>query len=144
MKHESTNHISQADKDKAVKAVIDLYDRDNSGTISFAEFVAGDAQGIKLPDFGKRLYTDGFAQTKTNSIKGFGPGHHGDDEYEYEIHHFEKFHGPDTKLEDLTHPEDIEHFRKHEQMEAEQQRQEHLDRMAIVEANIPMKFRRNG
>ena len=21
-----------------------------------------------------------------------GPGHHGDDEYEYEIHHFEKFH----------------------------------------------------
>ena len=22
-----------------------------------------------------------------------GPGHHGDDEYEYEIHHFEKFHG---------------------------------------------------
>lgn len=24
--------------------------------------------------------------------KKLGPGHHGDDEYEYEIHHFEKFH----------------------------------------------------
>lgn len=23
---------------------------------------------------------------------GLGPGHHGDDEYEYEIHHFEKYH----------------------------------------------------
>ena len=38
-----------------------------------------------------------------------GPGHHGDDEYEYEIHHFEKFHNEDTTEEELTHPEDIEH-----------------------------------
>lgn len=126
LRNPSTHSIAQADKDKAVKTVIDLFDRDNSGTISFHEFVEGDAQGLKLPDF------------------GFGPGHHGDDEYEYEIHHFEKFHGPDTKLEDLTHPEDIEHFRKHEEMEAEERRQEQMDRMAIVEANIPMKFRRNG
>lgn len=27
-----------------------------------------------------------------------GPGHHGDDEYEYEIHHFEKFHDESTSL----------------------------------------------
>jgi hypothetical protein len=44
----------------------------------------------------------------------------------------------------LTHPEDIEHFRKHEQLEAQQARQEQMDRMSIVEANIPMKFRRGG
>lgn len=42
------------------------------------------------------------------------------------------------------HPEDIEHFRKHEQMEQAALRQESMDRMAIVEANIPMKFRKQG
>ena len=71
LRDESTNHISQLDKGKAVRKVIELYDRDVSGTVSFAEFVVGNAEGIELPDF------------------GFGPGHHGDDEYEYEIHHFE-------------------------------------------------------
>lgn len=98
-----------------------------------------------------------------------GPGHHGDDEYEYEIHHFEKFHDEsklhtffrliflfphlivdivltflllDTREEDLTHPEDIEHFRKHDEMDAAAERQEQLDRMQIVEQNIPQKFRR--
>jgi hypothetical protein len=29
-------------------------------------------------------------------------------------------------------------------MEAQQERQEQMDRMPIVEANIPMKFRRSG
>ena len=50
--HESTHHIPRADKDKAVNTVIDLYDLDKSGTISFTEFVEGDAKGIRLPDFG--------------------------------------------------------------------------------------------
>jgi hypothetical protein len=53
-----------------------------------------------------------------------------------------RYHDENTKLEDLTHPEDIEHFRKHEQMEAEQERLEKLDKMSIVEENIPLKFRR--
>lgn len=48
----------------------------------------------------------------------------------------------DTKEEDLTHPEDIEHFRKHDELEAAAERQEQLDRMPIVEQNIPQKFRR--
>jgi len=126
LKDESTKHISQEEKDKAVQKVIDLFDRDRSGTISFAEYTIGDAQGIKLPDL------------------GFGPGHHGDDEYEYEIHHFEKYHDENTREEDLTHPEDIEHFRKHEMLEQQEERQEQMDRMSIVEANIPMKFRRSG
>lgn len=109
-----------------MEKVIGLFDRDRSGTISFAEYTIGDAQGIKLPDL------------------GFGPGHHGDDEYEYEIHHFEKYHDENTKLEDLTHPEDIEHFRMHEELERKQEAQERMDRMPIVEANIPAKFRRHG
>lgn len=63
---------------------------------------------------------------------------------EYEIHHFEKYHGEDATEEELIHPEDIEHFRKHDMLEDEQERQEALDRMPIVEANIPPKFRRSG
>jgi hypothetical protein len=73
-----------------------------------------------------------------------GPGHHGDDEYEYEIHHFELFHGEDTKEEDLTHPEDIEHFRMHDKLEEDQRRVEGLEKLSIVEANIPVKFRKQG
>lgn len=37
-----------------------------------AEWFAFVARGGRLPDF------------------GMGPGHHGDDEYEYEIHHWER------------------------------------------------------
>ena len=125
LKDSSASHISQSEKENAVQKVISLYDRDKSGTISFAEFVTGDAQGIKMPDF------------------NFGPGHHGDDEYEYEIHHFEKYHDENTREEDLIHPEDIEHFQKHEAMERQLEAQEQQDRMPIVEANIPSKFRRN-
>jgi hypothetical protein len=126
LKDESTNHIAYAEKEKAINSVIELFDKDRSGTVSFAEFTIGDAHGIKLPDL------------------GFGPGHHGDDEYEYEIHHFEKYHGEDATEEELNHPEDIEHFRKHEMLEQQQAKQEQMDRMSIVEANIPQKFRRNG
>ncbi len=53
-----------------------------------------------------------------------------------------RYHDENTKLEDLTHPEDIEHFKKHEEMEAEQERQEQLNKQSIIEANIPAKFRR--
>lgn len=49
----------------------------------------------------------------------------------------------DTREEDLTHPEDIEHFRKHDEMDAAAERQEQLDKMQIVEQNIPQKFRRH-
>lgn len=106
--------------------MLELFDVDRSGSISYAEFTVGEARGLRLPDF------------------GLGPGHHGDDEYEYEIHHFEKYHDENTREEDLTHPEDIAHFKKHEEMEEAQERQELLDRQPIVEANIPAKFRRHG
>jgi hypothetical protein len=124
---ESTNHISEEKKRDVVNIVIDLFDTDKNGYISKDEFVDGVTAGKTLPDF------------------GLGPGHHGDDEYEYEIHHFEKYHGDgDVKEEDLNHPEDIEHFRKHEEMEAKKEAWEHRERSGIVEANIPEKFRRKG
>lgn len=49
----------------------------------------------------------------------------------------------DTKEEDLTHPEDIAHFKKHDLEADEEERQQRLDRMPIVEQNIPQKFRRS-
>jgi hypothetical protein len=49
---------------------------------------------------------------------------------------------PDTKEEDLIHPEDIAHFKKHELEADAEERQEMLDAMSIVEQNIPAKFRR--
>ncbi|KAK0634837.1 hypothetical protein B0T17DRAFT_611785 [Bombardia bombarda] len=115
---ESNKHI--------VREILGLLDADRDGLVSrdeFARFI--DVEHKTLPDVGT------------------GPGHHGDDEYEYEIHHWEKFHDENTKLEDLTHPEDIEHFKKHEQMEEDQERQEAMDKQSIVEENIPAKFRRD-
>ena len=53
LRDESTNHIAEEEKNKAVKAVIELYDKDNSGTVSFGEFVDGFGKGVRLPDFGQ-------------------------------------------------------------------------------------------
>jgi hypothetical protein len=117
--------VDQSRKDAAVRQVFDLFDPQNTGTITRDAWLKAVAAGTRLPDL------------------GFGPGHHGDMEYEYEIHHFEKFHGDDTTEEDLTHPEDIEHFRRHDEEELAQIRLEKLERMEVVEVNIPSKFRRN-
>jgi hypothetical protein len=105
--------------------VLKLFDPFNTGSVSRGEWMRRVTAGIKLPDF------------------GHGPGHHGDMEYEYEIHHFEKYH-EDANEEDLTHPEDIEHFRKHDEAEMAEMRLEALERMAIVETNIPQKFLKNS
>ena len=122
----STAHLSKEAKDAVSARVLEIFDKDLSGTVSYPEFLVGSAHGLKLPDF------------------GYGPGHHGDDEYEYEIHHFEKYHDENTKEEDLVHPEDIAHFRHHDELEEQAERQRVLDRMPVVEANIPAKFRRHG
>ncbi|KAL8638772.1 MAG: hypothetical protein Q9228_004107 [Teloschistes exilis] len=121
---ESNKGLDEAKKAEVVRKTFGLFDRDLDGVIEREEWMNGWREGKRLEDF------------------GLGPGHHGDDEYEYEIHHFEKYHDENTKEEDLTHPEDIEHFRKHDELEAAAERQEQLDRMPIVEQNIPQKFRR--
>jgi hypothetical protein len=123
---ESNKDVPQSRRDDIKETLMGLLDGDGDGVVTRDEFVAFISAGNTLPDL----------QT--------GPGHHGDDEYEYEIHHWEKYHDENTKLEDLTHPEDIEHFKKHEMMEDEEERLEKLARMTIVEDNIPSKFRRVG
>ncbi|MCJ1391358.1 hypothetical protein MMC18_004221 [Xylographa bjoerkii] len=121
---ESARDVSAEKREEVTREVYRLFDMDKNGIIEREEWMALCESGVRLPDF------------------GLGPGHHGDDEYEYEIHHFEKFHNENTKEEDLIHPEDIAHFAKHDREEAEAERQEVLNRQAINEANIPQKFRR--
>lgn len=54
-----------------------------------------------------------------------------------------RYHDENTKEEDLTHPEDIEHFRLHDEMEEEAERIAKMDKLSIVEKNIPQKFMRD-
>lgn len=122
---ESNAHVTAERRAEIVKEILDLVDHNGDGYIDRDEFTLFIATRKTLPDLGT------------------GPGHHGDDEYEYEIHHWEKYHDENTKLEDLTHPEDIEHFRRHEEREAEQERQEQMEKQSVIEENIPIKFRRD-
>ncbi|KAL5341598.1 hypothetical protein BJX70DRAFT_395662 [Aspergillus crustosus] len=121
---ESNGGLTEERKQEALRDVFKLFDPANTGYISRDNWMRLIADGVKLPDF------------------GFGPGHHGDIEYEYEIHHFEKYHGEDATEEELTHPEDIEHFKRHDEEDEAQERLDQLERMAIVAANIPAKFRK--
>lgn len=120
----SNSAIGEDKKQQVVQQVLSLFDRSNLGVVTHNDWIQMIHAGKRLPNF------------------GLGPGHHGDIEYEYEIHHFEKFHGDDAKEEDLTHPEDIEHFRRHDMEEDAALRLEQLEKMQIVEQNIPQKFRR--
>lgn len=121
---ESNKGMNEKKKDEVRDALLSLLDKDGDSSVSRQEWMDFIKSGKTLPDLNT------------------GPGHHGDDEYEYEIHHWEKYHDDNTKLEDLTHPEDIEHFKKHDEMEDAQERLEAMQKLSIVEANIPQKFRR--
>ncbi|EGX90995.1 secretory pathway protein Ssp120, putative [Cordyceps militaris CM01] len=120
----SNRDVSYERREAAYRELLDLLDTNADGLVSRDEFAAFIIGGQTLPDL------------------GFGPGHHGDDEYEYEVHHWNKYHNEDTTLEDLTHPEDIEHFKKHEELEDAAEKQKAMDKLSIIEANIPAKFLR--
>ena len=125
LEDESLKHVPSDKREEVTREVFKLFDTDHNGVIEREEWHRKvDGEGVRLPDF------------------GLGPGHHGDDEYEYEIHHFEKYHGADAKEEDLTHPEDIAHFAKHDREDEEAERFEAANQKPIVEANIPAMFRR--
>ncbi|KAI1087469.1 putative calcium ion binding protein [Rostrohypoxylon terebratum] len=123
---ESNKNVPQSRRDEIERELLRLLDTDGDGFVTRDEFAAFIDSGKTLPDMGT------------------GPGHHGDDEYEYEIHHWEKYHNENSPLEELNHPEDIEHFKKHEELEDAEARLEKLNRMTIVEDNIPSKFRRGS
>lgn len=71
---QSMKDVDEAKKAEVVRKTMEMFDRDSDGIIERDEWMQGWRAGKRLKDF------------------GLGPGHHGDDEYEYEIHHFEKFH----------------------------------------------------
>ena len=121
---ESNKDTDEEHKKHAVHDVFALFDENHTGQITKGNWLRWIKLGRVLPDF------------------GLGPGHHGDDEYEYEIHHFEKYHDENTKEEDLIHPEDIAHFAKHDREEDEAERIEKMQKQTIVAENIPMKFRK--
>lgn len=72
-----------------------------------------------------------------------GPGHDHDDEEGYELHHYQLYHSEDVDDSKLTHPEDIEHYAKHDHEEDEAERQAFLDSQTVIRENIPDKFRRH-
>ncbi|QKX58510.1 uncharacterized protein TRUGW13939_05634 [Talaromyces rugulosus] len=121
----SNSHVTESQKEALVRDVLSQFDPAGTGSVSRDEWMRQSQAGKRLPDF------------------GYGPGHHGDIEYEYEIHHFEKYHSEDSTEEELNHPEDIEHFKLHDEMDLAQERLEKLESMQIVEANIPQKFFRS-
>ncbi|KAI9055736.1 hypothetical protein LZ554_000677 [Drepanopeziza brunnea f. sp. 'monogermtubi'] len=125
MEDETAKDVPQSKKDEILAQIMKLMDTNANGIVERSEWTAftQDGKGT-LPDFGT------------------GPGHHWDMEIEYEIHHWEKYHDENTKEEDLIHPEDIDHFLKHDALEDEAERVARLDKMPIVEQNIPAKFRR--
>ncbi|TVY54691.1 putative calcium-binding protein [Lachnellula suecica] len=126
MEDETAKDVPQSKKDEITREILKLMDSNENGIVEREEFMAFvvDKKGT-LPDFGT------------------GPGHHWDIEMEYEIHHWEKYHDENTKEEDLIHPEDIAHFKLHDDLEDEAERLEQMERQAIVEQNIPAKFRRD-
>lgn len=73
---ESNKDVSDKRRDEILGELLALLDADSDGSVSKDEFAGALAEGKTLPDLGT------------------GPGHHGDDEYEYEIHHWEKYVAP--------------------------------------------------
>jgi hypothetical protein len=64
--------VPQEKRDQVVYEILKLIDSDGNRIITKDEWMSFVASGGTLPDLGT------------------GPGHHGDIEYEYEIHHWEK------------------------------------------------------
>ena len=73
---ESAKNITSERRDQILNELLTLLDTNGDGMVTRDEWDEFTASGKTLPDMGT------------------GPGHHGDDEYEYEIHHWEKYLAP--------------------------------------------------
>ncbi|ORY85600.1 hypothetical protein BCR37DRAFT_344413 [Protomyces lactucae-debilis] len=100
--------------------VMQQLDTDRNGKIQLDEWLAFKKRGGQLKSYG-------FA------------GHHEDFELAYDLHHVEKYHADDPEGSEATwsHPEDIEHFKKHDEIFHGHANEDPL-------ANIPLKFRKKG
>lgn len=72
MDDKSAVDVPEEKKSFVAREILRLMDKNGDRLVEKDEFMLYIAAGNTLPDF------------------GLGPGHHGDDEYEYEIHHWEK------------------------------------------------------
>jgi hypothetical protein len=98
----------KAKADKIVDAVLERIDTNHDGLISMEEFEKAGLDA--LPDF-KELGAE---------------GHHYSEESEFFLHHEEQFHStPETQTDEAyNHPEDLEHFARHEAIEREEENKE--------------------
>lgn len=118
---EQSEPITQETKDKVLKTVLSLMDSDEDGVVSLEEWRIFTNKGGELPDF------------------GLGPGHHGDYEYEYEVHHWLEHHQKDDPDVKIVHPEDIEHENLYHHEAHGDELEDHTGFL-----NIPAKFQRKG
>lgn len=119
---EQTVEITDADRERVYQGVISLLDTNYDGKISMDEWRQFCQDQKTLPDF------------------GYGTGHHGDYEYEYEVHHWREYHmenDPDVKIQ---HPEDEEHERLYHQYEHNDDSWADHDSSWIRREQIPNKF----
>ena len=68
----ATGNVDENRRNEIVQTTLADFDTNGDGVIQKEEWVEGSRQGRRLRDW------------------GHGPGHHGDDEYEYELHHYER------------------------------------------------------
>lgn len=118
--------ITEDTKNFVLKTVLGMMDTDGDGVVSLDEWRIFTDKGGELPDF------------------GLGPGHHGDYEYEYEVHHWLEHHAKDDPNVENVHPEDIEHeqlFHANEHGDDMDTHQDVIGSWAKLE-NIPSKFRK--
>jgi len=107
----------QKKADHIVKTVLDLLDLNHDGKVSPEELEQVGLDG--LPNFSS-LGAD---------------GHHYDVESEFFLHHEEEFHStPETQTdESYNHPEDLEHFSHHEEIERKEAEREAIFQGISVE-----------
>lgn len=118
--HEYTNDL----KDKVYNEVMKLLDTNNDGVVSIDEWREFCSRGEVLPDF------------------GLGPGHHGDYEFEYEVHHWREHHAENDPEVKIRHPEDDEHDRLYHAFEHGDSEADPHDGSWIQLSRVPVKFRK--
>ncbi|KAA8915519.1 hypothetical protein TRICI_002324 [Trichomonascus ciferrii] len=125
-KADQNAEITEETKDFVLKTVLGMVDADNDGVITLDEWRVFTDKGGELPDF------------------GLGPGHHGDYEYEYEVHHWLEHHAKDDPDVKNVHPEDIEHEQLFHANEHGDDLDTHQDVVGswVKLENVPSKFRR--
>ncbi|PWN52787.1 hypothetical protein IE53DRAFT_404967 [Violaceomyces palustris] len=110
VKHSENYEVHDEKANHIIKVLGERLDKNGDGVITKAEFIAGGPDGLPLfEEYGKGVL-----------------GHHYDEESEYFVHHEEIYHStPETQTdESYTHKEDLEHFAKHDKIEAEEERRE--------------------